>query len=276
MDDRGCVDLLQWALPYLGMRWQGFRKVRRQVRRRIDRRIAELGLSGIDAYRARLQADEAEWRVLDALCRVTISRFFRDRGVWDALCRDVFTTLAQSARMRGGHGLACWSAGCASGEEAYSMVLCWHFGTAGRPADVKLQVLGTDIDFHMIERARKACYSDRSLRELPLPWREMAFAVSSQSPKGDRNCLHRQYVDAATWSCRDIRDHPPAGQFDLVMCRNLLFTYFNEDVQRTVLARIAERMVPGGALVIGKHEQLPISHGFDTWHERDRIFRKQK
>jgi chemotaxis protein methyltransferase CheR len=77
--DAECVDFLQWALPRLGLRWQGFRKVRRQVCRRVARRIAELGLADADAYRLYLERNPQEWDALAELCRVTISRFWRDR-----------------------------------------------------------------------------------------------------------------------------------------------------------------------------------------------------
>ncbi len=89
MNDTECIDFLQWCLPRLRMRWAGFRKVRRQVCKRISRRMAELRLADADAYRAYLDANAGEWDALDALCRVTISRFYRDRGVYDAIRRRV-------------------------------------------------------------------------------------------------------------------------------------------------------------------------------------------
>jgi hypothetical protein len=79
MQDAECVALLRWALPRLGLRWPGFRKVRRQVCKRINRRIKELGLADVAAYREHLERVPEEWPRLDALCRITISRFYRDR-----------------------------------------------------------------------------------------------------------------------------------------------------------------------------------------------------
>jgi chemotaxis protein methyltransferase CheR len=79
MTDAECVAFLQWALPQLRLRWHGFRRVRRQVCRRVSRRIAELGLKEADAYRAYLEGNLHEWNVLAGLCRITISRFWRDR-----------------------------------------------------------------------------------------------------------------------------------------------------------------------------------------------------
>jgi len=84
-----CVAFLQWALPQMRMRWPGFRKVRRQVCRRIGQRLRELGLPNLTAYRACLQRNPAEWQILDGACRITISRFYRDRGVFGSLEKTV-------------------------------------------------------------------------------------------------------------------------------------------------------------------------------------------
>ena len=81
MKDDRCVGFLQWLLPQLHMRWQGFRKVRTQVCKRIQRRISELELTDVDAYRQYLLTHADEWRILDHSCRVTVSRFYRDKVV---------------------------------------------------------------------------------------------------------------------------------------------------------------------------------------------------
>lgn len=78
MRNAECVALLRWALPRLGLRWPGFRRVRRQVCKRIARRIKELGLADVAAYRERLECAPEEWPEFDSLCRITISRFYRD------------------------------------------------------------------------------------------------------------------------------------------------------------------------------------------------------
>ena len=101
MTDRECVELLQWAAPRLRLRWDGFRRVRGQVCKRIGRRLHALGLPGVAAYRARLEADPAEWDVLDSLCRVTISRFYRDARVFDVLRDALLPTALEALRARG-------------------------------------------------------------------------------------------------------------------------------------------------------------------------------
>jgi len=123
MKDTDCVQFLQWALPQMHMRWPGFRKVRDHVCKRIERRIRELGLPNVQAYQEYLREIRAEWQQLDGLCRVTISRFYRDKRVFAMLEQEVLPRLAEQALAADGRSLRIWSAGCASGEEPYTLVL---------------------------------------------------------------------------------------------------------------------------------------------------------
>jgi chemotaxis protein methyltransferase CheR len=132
MRDADCVQFLQWALPRLDLRWDGLRKVRRQVCRRISRRLAELGLSDGTAYREYIEGNADEWDRLDGFCRITISRFWRDPAVFESLRDHVLPAL--------GPTVSVWSAGCASGEEPYSLVL------AAAEAGIAVRVLATDVD----------------------------------------------------------------------------------------------------------------------------------
>ncbi len=176
MTDRDCVELLQWAAPRLGLRYRGFTRVRGQVCKRLTRRLRELELLDGAAYKARLESDPTEWTRLDAICRVTISRFYRDRGVWDALGSELLPPLARAAVARG-EPLRCWSAGCASGEEPYTLALVLRFAVAPRmsEADLTWSILATDADPALIERTRRGCYRPATLRELPPEWEQRAF-----------------------------------------------------------------------------------------------------
>lgn len=251
MTDAECVDFLQWALPRLGLRWEGFRRVRRQVCRRISRRTRQLGLRGTDAYRAYLESDEQEWDVLAGLCRVTISRFWRDRAVFEVLRDEVLPEL--------GPTVSAWSAGCASGEEPYSLVL------AAAEARVEIDVMATDVDPVLLERARSACYPESSLRDLPAGLRARAF---------DDGCLRARYHEPVHFLRHDVRDGAPDGPFDLVLCRNLVFTYFADELQREIGGELAWSLRPGGALVVGSHEALPEGlKGVEPWPEARGVYR---
>jgi chemotaxis protein methyltransferase CheR len=252
MTDRECVALLQWALPRLGLRWPGFRRVRRQVCKRISRRMAELGLSDADAYRARLESDRAEWSVLDTCCWISVSRFYRDRRVFENLTNHVLPELARAAIARKRLTLRAWSAGCASGEEPYSLALAWHFGVAPDFSGMRLQIVATDASAALLERAKRAVYTASTLRELPAAWRSAAFEPLDRGYR-----LRGEFRSGIEFRREDIRHTMPAGPFDLILCRNLAFTYFDLELQRKILAGLVKRLEPDGALLVGSHEALP-------------------
>jgi len=252
MRDPECVELLRWALPRLGLRWEGFRRVRRRVCRRIGQRMIEAGAGTAAAYRALLASDPGEWRALDGLCRVTISRFFRDRTVWSRLRDEVLPDAARLAVRRGERALRCWSAGCASGEEPYGLVIVYHLAVAPRFPGLGLGVVATDADEVVLERARRACYHPGTVREVPPEWRELAF-----ERRGPELSLRAAFREGVELRREDLREVMPDGPFHLVLCRNVAFTYFDLDRQRAVLAGVAARLVPGGFLLVGAHESLP-------------------
>jgi chemotaxis protein methyltransferase CheR len=263
--DRDCVEFLQWALPRLRLQWSGFRKVRRQVCRRLHRRIGELGLPDLDAYRERLARDQSEWARLDQLTRITISRFHRDRGVFEALVREVLPALAL-----GRPELRAWSVGCASGEEPYTLALAWNLELQPRFPAARLEVLATDVDVAMLERARRGCYAASSLKDLPEPWRRAGFIE-----RGGSHCLRSEHRQPVTVRQHDVRTGPIDGPWDLILCRNLVFTYFAPDLQREVCDRFAAALRPGGALVLGAQETLPRHDArLEAWTHGSRVYRR--
>jgi chemotaxis protein methyltransferase CheR len=248
MHDPECTEFLQWALPRLDLRWLGFRKVRTQVCKRLKRRMHLLGLPGFVAYRDRLDADPDEWRVVDACCRITISRFFRDRRVFEMLGERVLPEVAQRARNQQ-RDAQIWSVGCASGEEPYTLRLLWDLKIG---AATPLSIVATDVEDAVLARARKGCYPGASLRELP------PDLIARGFDKGERffRIFERHRRDIS-FMHHDVRSDVMPGLFDLILCRNLVCTYFAPRLQRRVLERLAERLRPNGLLVIGAHERLP-------------------
>ena len=235
------------------MRWPGFRKVRRQVRRRIGRRMQELGLEEVAAYRRRLEEDPAGWSALDACCRIPISRFHRDQGVFEALRTEILPELATGARERGDTTLRIWSAGCASGEEPYTLAAIWILDSAPRFPDLSLEIVATDIEPHLLERCRDGRYERGSLREVPEEWLSKMFTEEE-----GRFVIRPELRAPVRFLRQDLREETPDGQFDLVCCRNLAFTYFDEASQAEILRKLIEKIRPGGRLVIGQRERLPF------------------
>jgi chemotaxis protein methyltransferase CheR len=248
----------------------GFRRVRRQVCRRIGSRVQGLKLPDLRAYRAYLEAHPEEWRVLDTFCRIPISRFLRDRTVFERLAARVLPDLAAAAMARGARSLSCWSAGCASGEEPYSLMILWKRELASRIPGLSLSIVATDIEEHLLERARAARYRRSGLRELPRAWIDAAFAGS-----GDLLELRPEFREGIAFRREDIREKIPWGPFDLILCRNLVFTYFDASRQPETLARILGELRPGGALVIGLRERLPEgAAGVADWDRALGIYRR--
>ncbi len=251
MRDCDCISLLQWALPRLHMQWRGFRKVRGQVCKRIQRRMRELSITDVALYRDHLEQHADEWLLLRDLCRITISRFWRDKGAYLSLESNVLPTLAQQAIQRGDDTLRIWSAGCGSGDEPYSVTLVWELKLRDRFPSLNLRVLATDIDRAVLARAKTACYGRGSLKDLPADWRVIAFQQIA-----DAYCLRQRFKRCVTFRFHDVRDPPPSVRFDLILCRNLVFTYFDETLQRSVVGHLINSLVPDGALMLGSHEQL--------------------
>jgi len=251
MTDPECVALLQWALPLLGLRWKGFKNVRRQVCRRVSARAAELGLDAA-AYRERLARDHDELRVLDALCFVTISRFYRDRRIYDTLRASGLPALAASAVERGERVFRIWSAGCASGEEPYTLAMIWHLELAPRFPDLVLDLVATDTNDEVLERARRGAYESSSLIELPQALRDAGF-----ERRGDAFVVDDRMRVGLSFVRADIRVWSPPAPVHAIFCRNLAFTYFDEVAQRAFVERARKVLAPDGVIVVGAHEKLP-------------------
>ncbi len=264
------VQFLQWCLPRLRLRWPGFRKVRRQVYKRINRRLQQLQLPNIDTYRDYLEDHPAEWATLETSCWISISRFYRDRSVFQYLESDVLPQLAQCVAAAQGQELRCWSAGCAGGEEPYTLAIIWKQSLASRYPMLQFRVVATDIDPQAIQRAQRACYHASSVKQLPVKWRDRAFHAID-----DELCLKEEYRASVMFRVQDIRERAPEGTFHLILCRNLVFTYFDENLQREALQTLTRSLTSGGALIIGQLERLAEgSWGLEAWSKRLGAYRK--
>jgi chemotaxis protein methyltransferase CheR len=256
------------------MRWPGFRKVRRQVCRRVERRLDELGLREPRDYRRFLEAHPEEWRRLDSMCTISISRFYRDKDVFQILGRDVLPALAERAHVERRDHLRFWSAGCASGEEPYTLALVWKLELEKRFPRIQVDITATDSAPHLIERANAARYPKSSLKLLPEAWIRSAF-----EPRESQYVLRPEFRRRVTFLQQDIRAEmpplPPPG-WDLILCRNVVFTYFEAPLQREILAGLVSALVSNGVLVIGRRETLPADEpSLRAWSDRDRgIFYK--
>jgi chemotaxis protein methyltransferase CheR len=270
ISDPDGMQFLQWCLPRLGLRWPGYRKIRRRVYKRLKRRLHELGLPSLEAYRTYLADHAQEWAMLSSFCWMPISRFYRDRGVFQHLATEILPELAQMIAKDRTREFRCWSAGCASGEEPYSLAILWQHRLARRYPTVEFHVVATDIDPLAIQRAQRGCYHWSCMKELPAEWRAETFVTS-----GEELCVKDEYRSAVTFVLQNLRERVPDGTFHLILCRNLAFTYFDEISQGEILRRLTDKLTPGGALIIGKGESLPNGQwAIEPWSLPMGIYRK--
>ncbi len=248
-----CVQFLQRVLPRLGLRWSGYRKVRGTVCKRLRRRLRALGLADLDAYRAYFEAHPDERQALEVACRIPISRFWRGKLGFERLQTHVLPDLSRRVRAQGRSEIRCWSVGCASGEEPYSLAILWRYRLSAETPDIALAIEASDVEPVMIGRAKAGLYQAGSLRDLPADLRTQAFAKTNE-----RFALRSEIKAMVVLRTEDIRTTLPDGPYDLILCRNLVFTYFDDAGQRSHLEALGARLLPGGYLVVGSHERLPL------------------
>ncbi len=225
--------------------------------------MKELGLQSFDEYRKCLESQPSEWEVLDGMCRISISTFYRDWAVYDYLKDELLPQLAEQALIEK-RPLQCWSAGCASGEEPYTLSLIWHLVLKEKFPDLNFQIIATDVDAHLLNRAKTACYQVGTLKGLPDTWLELAF-----DKRENVYCIQDRIKKNIQWYQQDIRNSLPKGRFDLLLCRNLVATYFESDLQLATFNRMKSVLRPRGYLILGCHEKLPEAlEGFSSISEK--------
>lgn len=261
-DARELRELLDGIRARFGLSGAGYKE--RYFRRRLGLRMRRLGINRYADYGRRLVDDPEEYgRLLDAVA-INVSRFFRNRDVWDALRRNVVPALlALDASVH------VWSAGAAAGEETYTlaMVLAEQAGTT--QALDRFSIVGTDIDTRALERARRGRYGEEALAELDAVSRARWF---EGGPPWTVRPELRKHVDFRTLDL--AVDGYPGGQH-LILCRNVLI-YFERTLQESILARFVDALVPGGYLVLGQAETLlgPSREMFRRIGNRERVYQR--
>ncbi len=249
-----CTEFLKWALPQLGLRWEGYRKVKRQVCKRINARIASLRLGSFSCYKEYFSKNPDEWKILDGMMHISISRFFRDYKSWEMLSEKLLPELAAKA-IDENRPLRCWSAGCASGEEPYSLAILYHQKLKHSFPSLNFQLIATDANTHLLQRAAEACYPAGNVKEVPAKWLQSSFKKIN-----GEYCLHDNIKNTVTFLHQDIRNKIPEGQFDLVFCKNLVGMYFAKERAIEVFNLITLSIQPDGFLLTGNHEPVPVEN----------------
>jgi chemotaxis protein methyltransferase CheR len=246
MDDAAFRQLLD----YLNLSWKGYRKVRKGVKKRIRRHMRALDCRTLPDYLAVLDRDQAVREACDHHMTVSISRFFRDRSLWTALEERLLPELFNHFPRK----IRVWSAGCACGEEVYSFAIVWELLKKHREHFPVLELLATDTNENSLARARVGRYPYSSLKEVSEEVRSDFF----KSQKGDKQFeIQPLLAQDVLFQSRDLLSDPPPMRFHLILLRNNLLTYYQDDIKIPAFKRIVGGLNKHGLLVIGSHEKAP-------------------
>jgi chemotaxis protein methyltransferase CheR len=217
------------------------------ILRRLTVRMRARGSPSYEAYAELLRGDPAEYdHLLDALT-INVSRFYRNPDTWDVLARSVLPALLA----RRSAGLRAWSAGCAAGEEPYTLAMLLTEHARGRGTGEQWPAIhATDYDRGSLARAAAGCYPRAALKELP------AALVARYFQPGDPAQLVPEVRRLVHFARHDlVREAPPGPPYDLIICRNVVI-YFDRPTQERLCSVLADALAPGGYLVLGKVEVL--------------------
>lgn len=239
---------------------------RATVLRRIERRLQVNVLKDLPAYRDFLRDNPKETAALLDDMLISVTNFFRDRAAFEALERDVIPQLFEA---RGGdEPLRVWSAGCATGEEAYSlaMLLAEHADETG--ASGNFQVFASDIDESAIATARAARYPESIVADVPPSLMRRYFVRDH-----DRVRISKPIRDRVLFAVHNLLRDPPFSRLDMVSCRNLLI-YLDRSIQARVLEVMYFALRPGGILFLGSSESADVAESrFELVDKKHRIYR---
>jgi chemotaxis methyl-accepting protein methylase len=239
------------------------------LQRRLAVRMRACGVQSLSEYADLLDRHPGEVdRLLQALT-INVTHFFRNATAWQRLGGEL-----EQRAVAGQARFAAWSAGCASGEEAYTvaMLLAATLERAGLPLSAAtVRVDATDVDEASLALARLGRYPAAAFGEAPVPEVKRWTVVDGEG---------RRIEDAVRAVVRVLRhdlgrDPAPEPPYDLVVCRNVLI-YFERDVQERLFHLFAEALCPGGVLLLGKVESLygPARERFEPVDGRERLFRR--
>jgi two-component system, chemotaxis family, CheB/CheR fusion protein len=258
-------DLLEFVKEIRGFDFTGYK--RSSIERRVAKRMGEIGVERYDEYIDYLELHGAEFSELFNTLLINVTSFFRDPHTWEHLATEIVPQLLASRPDDA--PLRVWCAGCASGEEPYTvaMVLARVLGDAAFRDRVK--IYATDVDEEALDQARHAVYQPRQLEDVPSEALERFFDRTEQ-----RYVFRKDLRRGVIFGRNDLIQDAPISRIDLLVCRNTLM-YFTAETQAHILRRFHFALDDTGILVLGKSEML-ITHAdlFTPVDLKWRVFRK--
>ena len=268
-DDAGFEQLTRRISEVAGLSTDAYKP--RCLRRRIAVRMRAHNVTSYQDYLRILEQTPDELQKLSDALTINVTKFFRNIELWHRLQGDVIPALWET----GNRSVRVWSAGCASGEEPYTLAMLFA-ATAARVGHRewmrRLVIDATDIDRVCLDRARLGAYPLGVFSETPAEfvtrYTEAAADGGRMVTDEIRRVVHVNRLDLT-------RDRPRNPPYDMVVCRNVLI-YFDRAMQERLFATFAEALRPGGILVLGKVETIlgPTRDQLELVDARERVYRR--
>jgi len=222
---------------------------------RLSKRVRQLGLVSFTDYFNYLLTDKTGAELSELINRITTNHsfFFREREHFDFLVKNILPSIDEKMKQAGRYPLRIWSAGCATGEEIYSisMLLREYYGT--RLDSIDYGLLASDISLSALNEAGMGDYSETKLRELPAAYKAAYFEKKGQ----DLFTIKEEIKKMVLFKRLNLmaETFPLKGQFDAIFCRNVMI-YFDQESRRKVVQALFQYVKPGGYFFIGHSESL--------------------
>jgi two-component system, chemotaxis family, CheB/CheR fusion protein len=257
--------LLVYLKETRGFDFTGYK--RSSLIRRVNRRMDQVAVGDYVEYLDLLQVNPDEFTALFDTILINVTGFFRDPDPWEYLRTEIIPALLQVRPS--GSLIRIWSAGCASGEEAYSLAMMLAELLGPDEFRQRVKIYATDVDEEALTQARHATYGEREARAIPRDLLDKYF-----EPIGNRYTFRKDLRRMVIFGRNDLVQDAPISRIDLLACRNTLM-YLNAETQARILARLHFALSEGGVLFLGKAEML-LSHSnlFVPVDLKRRIFRK--
>ncbi len=263
--DEAFESLLVYLRDSRGFDFTGYKRT--SLMRRVRHRMAQIGCETFENYLDVLQAQPAEFAALFNTILINVTTFFRDIEAWDVIRDDVIPRIL--ADRAPGESIRIWSAGCASGREAYTLAMLLAEALGQDDFRQRVKIYATDVDEDALTDARAATYDAKAVESVPP---ELLTKYFDQV--NGRYVFRKDLRRAVIFGRTDLVKDAPISRVDLLVCRNALI-YLNADTQRNVLSRLHFALAPNGTLFLG-HAEMLLSHTdrFVPQDMKNRIFRK--
>jgi two-component system CheB/CheR fusion protein len=241
------------------------------IMRSVRKRLGRTGCETLAAYVDLLRSSEEETNEFLNVLSINVTEFFRDEGVFEAVSREILRPLLRSKAGSGGI-VRIWSAGCATGQEAYTIALCLdqELRRLDDASNILASVTGSDLSSNALAFARKGIYTADHVKRVP------AHLLAQYFSKVDgQYAVNEELKRRVRFMKENLLDEPHQKFFDLIVCRNVLI-YFSRPSHDQVVMNLHKALRPDGYLVLGRTESMvgsPRLH-FELIDAENRIFRK--